>query len=411
MVEQKRAQTGKFFASAGPSRPPMQTTGNHVPVAGVLAAYGGIHGNNSAVQITDAENDFLKKARIVRKNRGNQRSVSPARHRDYILGVIVGHESHDGTEHLDVVNILCGEPVVAGEKRGLNERGLLWIGINWFETFVAAKDDQTFRLQFLEPFETSRLLRFVDHGPHFYFGISRIPYFHRTKARGDGFTEGFDVLPWQEDAPDGGAFLTGLESYFFEDFFHQKIEQFCARSAIRAENGGVDAVGFNVHANGAAHDIGMRTNACGRVGGTGEGNNIFFTNVLEQLAGRAANERNGTWRQDARLDDIFHHFVCQPSCGGGRLHKDGNTREKCRRHFFAETPGGKIEGVNENGHAFCGHEKMLAGEDARLRKRNNRTFLQHFPFGEGAANLCVILYCVERAVNIERSIGLRGTKI
>src|SRR5438034_11062590 len=105
MVEQKRAQTGKFFASAGPSRPPMKTTGNHVPVAGVLAAYGGIHGNNSAVQITDAGNEFLKKARIVRRNRGNQRSVSPARRSHYFLGATLGHERQHGTEHRDLMSM------------------------------------------------------------------------------------------------------------------------------------------------------------------------------------------------------------------------------------------------------------------------------------------------------------------
>src|SRR5689334_9517524 len=106
MVKQKRAQTGKFLASAGPSGPAMQTTGNHIAVAGVLTAHGSVHGDNSAVQVANAQDDFLKKPGIVGKDRGNKRTASPAGHCDHLLGVIVSHESDDGTEHLDVVNIL-----------------------------------------------------------------------------------------------------------------------------------------------------------------------------------------------------------------------------------------------------------------------------------------------------------------
>src|SRR2546429_9997403 len=64
---------------------------------------------------------------------------------------------------------------------------------------------------------------------------------------------------------------------------HQKVEQFCPRSAIPPEDGGIDAIGFDVHAYRTFEDMGMRAHARGGVRGAGEGNDVFFANMIEQL--------------------------------------------------------------------------------------------------------------------------------
>jgi len=106
----------------------------------------------------------------------------------------------------------------------------------------------------------------------------------------------------------------------------------------------------------------MSANKRGRIGGTREGYEVLFADVVEQFAGRAANQRNRSRRQDSGIDDVFHHFVCEPGRRRGRLHENGNTRKKRRRGFFAEAPGREIERVDENRGTFRGHEKMLARE-------------------------------------------------
>src|SRR6267143_6354054 len=58
----------------------------------------------------------------------------------------------------------------------------------------------------------------------------------------------------------------------------------------------------------------------------------------------------------------------QPCRGGSGLHHDGNTGEQRRRSLFAEPPGGKVEGIDENRGPFCGHQKMLPGERVALRQ-------------------------------------------
>src|SRR5277367_2716792 len=72
VVQQQRAQTGKFFAAAGSSRTAVQATRNHVSVPGELRADAGIDDHDAAVQIADAKHNYLQKGRIIRKNRSDK---------------------------------------------------------------------------------------------------------------------------------------------------------------------------------------------------------------------------------------------------------------------------------------------------------------------------------------------------
>src|SRR5215472_2912631 len=91
MVEQKRAQAGKFLPSAGSSGAAMEATRNHVTVAGVLSADRRIHGQNSTMQIADAENHCLEERGVIGKNGGHERAVSATNHWNEILQAVITH--------------------------------------------------------------------------------------------------------------------------------------------------------------------------------------------------------------------------------------------------------------------------------------------------------------------------------
>jgi hypothetical protein len=59
MVEQECPQSGEFLATSGPAWTAMETTGHHVAVAGILAGNGGIHGEDSSMQIANPEKNLL----------------------------------------------------------------------------------------------------------------------------------------------------------------------------------------------------------------------------------------------------------------------------------------------------------------------------------------------------------------
>src|SRR5215469_10537468 len=137
MVEQKRAQAGKFFAPTRPSGAAVQAAGDHVAVARMLGADRRIHSQDSSVKVPDAQNNFLQECWIVRKNGRDQRATATANHWSEILQAAIANESHDWAEDFDVVNMFGCKPIIAGEKCGLNKRGLLRIGVQRFEIIVS----------------------------------------------------------------------------------------------------------------------------------------------------------------------------------------------------------------------------------------------------------------------------------
>ena len=117
----------------------MQATRNDIAMARVLAANRGIDGHNSSVQIADAEHNFLEKGAIIGKDGRHQRTAPASNHGDEIARAVIGNQRRYRSEYFDVVDIFRGEPVVACEKRGLNKRGLLPIGVDRLELRVTAK--------------------------------------------------------------------------------------------------------------------------------------------------------------------------------------------------------------------------------------------------------------------------------
>jgi hypothetical protein len=68
VIEQYGAQSRELLASAGAAGAAVQTAWHDVAVACVLAAHGRINDEQAAVEISDTENDFADKIRVVRED-------------------------------------------------------------------------------------------------------------------------------------------------------------------------------------------------------------------------------------------------------------------------------------------------------------------------------------------------------
>ena len=104
------------------------------------------------MKIADAEHNLPQKGGIVGKDGRHERTVPPTNHGYEIFRAIVSDQSRYRSEYFDVMHIFRREPVVACEKCGLHERGLLPIGVDRLELGVAAKYDRALRFEFLEAF-------------------------------------------------------------------------------------------------------------------------------------------------------------------------------------------------------------------------------------------------------------------
>src|SRR5260370_18951953 len=103
------------------------------------------------------------------------------------------------------MNVFCVEPVLAGEQRRLHKGGLLRIGIDRLETLVTAKEDFALFLQLGQPFQARGLLHLVHNRSYLYFWIPGITHFHRAQTSRDDLAKCFELLSWNQDAPDRRA--------------------------------------------------------------------------------------------------------------------------------------------------------------------------------------------------------------
>jgi hypothetical protein len=120
-----------------------------------------------------------------------------------------------------------------------------------------------------------------------------------------------DIVAWDDDAPDGRAFLSGFHRHFARRFLHEQIEFGRTGRCIRPQDGRVQAVGLHGEAHGIGDDCPVRLELLPGPGGAGESHHVLPGHMIEQVADRTGNQLQRAFGQDARLDDAAHHQLGQ----------------------------------------------------------------------------------------------------
>src|SRR5699024_6772833 len=97
----------------------------------------------------------------------------------------------------------------------------------------------------------------------------------------------------------------------------------------------------------------------------GEGDVVAVVQVVEEDAGGAGDELDGTLGQDARLDHEAHAPGGDVAGGSRRLHQGGHARDEGGGELLQHAPDGEVEGVDL--HRDAGHRGVDVGaQDARV---------------------------------------------
>src|SRR6185312_4148648 len=107
---------------------------------------------------------------------------------------------------------------------------------------------------------------------------------------------------------------------------------------------------------------------------------------------------------------VLHHLLSEPRGWCSRLGKYGDSRKQRGGRFLPKSPGGKIEGVDQNGDAFERLQEMLSLKDSGFRERHGTPIFDHFT-REALARFRVLLERVDRAVNVERGVAFRSSHV
>ena len=95
---------------------------------------------------------------------------------------------------------------------------------------------------------------------------------------------------------------------------------------------------------------------------TGECDHVLAGEVIEQVAGTAANELQGTIGQDPGFDDAPHHQLGQVSRAGRRLDDGRHAGKKAWRQFLEHAPAWKIVCIDMQGQTVFRGQNVPAHE-------------------------------------------------
>ena len=172
-----------------------------------------------------------------------------------------------------------------------------------------------------------------------------------------------------ERAPNGGAFLPRLHRHLLHDLLHEEVELLAARRRVGPKHREVERVGLGVEADVVVEDRRLRPERACRLGRAGERHGALGIVVIEEVAGAAAHELDGTVGEDPRLDHGAEHRFGEVGGQRRRLHDRGHAGEQRRRQLLEHPPDRKVEGIDVHRHALERDAYVPADEGAALRQR------------------------------------------
>ena len=214
-----------------------------------------------------------------------------------------------------------------------------------------------------------------------------------------------------EHAANRRALLASLGDHFAYHLAHEEVERWRAGFCIWTEQRGIQAVGLDVHAHALLANARVLTNSLARTRRPGKCDGIAQPQVIEQIAGRAAQYGERSRRKNAGFDHRMYHLLRQPCGRGRRFAKHRNSGQQAHRHFLPQAPRRKIEGIDVDGDSVERDPHMQALEILVARQTHRRAGAQHVSIAKLRAELGEILQRADRAVHINRGIGLGVSRI
>src|SRR3954452_6590065 len=124
-----------------------------------------------------------------------------------------------------------------------HKRGLLRINAIELWRLGSAADECCFDRELSQSIERRRLLRAADQRPHAGILLAWIADLRRDQLCRERVRYRARLLGWDENTPDGGAFLPGLDRHLAHDLPHERIEGGATVGGVGRQYGRLDAVG------------------------------------------------------------------------------------------------------------------------------------------------------------------------
>ena len=296
--------------------------------------------------------------------------------------------------------------LVAVEQHGTKESAPFGIAGSELRRGRIARDDAGIRPKLGDPFTDFLTLAKAGQRTHPRAFLAGVAHSRLAESRRQRVDQVVAIRAWCEHPANRRALLSRLYGDFAHHFANEEVEFLAVRPGIRSQDGGVEAVGLHGETHRIVDDGGVSLQHAPRGRGARKGHHVLTGDTIEQIAHRARDELERTFRQQAGLDDPPDHQLRQIGGLAGRLHDSRHSREQRGRQFLQDSPAREIEGVDMDGDPFERREDMLAGKGLIARQLVRFPVEQEVRIGQLAPAFgCIGEKGTDAAFDVDPAIG------
>ncbi len=361
-VKPKPAQAAELFPTSGASRPAMDEAGERRAVAGARLRAAPVANQDAPMPGGKPGGEAGGHFAIVGEDGGDQRAAARPGDRDRLLDPLIGHESCDRPERLDLVHAPRGEGRLTKEQYRVEKGAAFRIARGGFHPLRITEDELGLLGEQMDRLAHLLALFETDQRPEFRCGIGGKTGTERPERRGERLTHRAERGAGDEDASDRRAALARLDGKLPHHFTDEEVEFRPALRRIGSEDRRVQTVSLHVEPHRLARHHRMRLEPQAGCLRAGEGEHVLRPEMIEEIPRLAGDELQGALGQHAcpqhAADDAFGDIS-----GRGRRLDDGRHSGKPGgREFFKHSPAGEIEGVDVHRHPLTQREDVGGGE-------------------------------------------------
>ena len=405
-----RPGAAQFLAATGAARAAVHQHRQRRAVAGGFARAVAVEDQHASVPARGCQDDAARLVVVVGVHRTGEAALAKRRDGHRLFQIAIGHEGADRAKGLNLVHQALVEGIVAKQQGGRIERATAVI--TPCEGEVAATTQQHFTLlrQLINPGLDIPGLVPAHQRSHVDACHRGIPHHSASQARLQGRGHSLHLVRRHNDAANRGTFLPRLDGHLPGDFPDKQGELRLIDLHRLTEDGAVKGVGLHREGNRLRHNIRMDFQLAAGAGGAGKRHHVLLPEMVEQVAGTAADQLHGSLRETPAGDDLPHHRRGQ--VGAGRRRLDDN-RHACRQagsDLFKHAPAGKIVGVDMHRHTGLGAEDMAPQKRSLRGQPLDLALNQDDIVGKLAGHQAgVAEYGADSALDIHPAIGAGGT--
>ena len=322
-----------------------------------------------------AEDHVSGEGNVGRDDRAGQAAPAARRELDHLRGVVVADDRADRAERLYLMR-LRAIGVVGLQQQRPHERAAFGAGPDDVHVVRVAGHDPARRQQGLD--RTAHLLALLQAGqrahPHAVLG--RVAHHHLGQPVACRLGHLVRQRGRHEGPPDRGALLAGLDRHLGDQLPDVQIELRRARPGLGTQDGAVQRVRLGVEPYRPPDDGRVGAQLPGGGGRPGERHQVLLAQMIEQVAGAAADQLDRAFRQQPGVHHQLHQPGRQVRGLGSRLDQGRHAGDKRGGEFLQRPPDREVERVDLHRDPLQWREDVLADEGPALAERLDR------PLGE-----------------------------